>query len=115
MAKALEEAELRAGLKQGGAVLGAFIVERQGGGYAVYLRTDWIRGRKFRVVQTWRSREGDRIFKSVDVAMRFIRRFDFCGRVTIYPEGDRELAQFAGLGSADGARDAPGPDGPAAG
>ena len=102
MGEAFEEADLRAGLNKGGAVVGAFIVERTASkGFVVYLRTDWVRGRGFRLIQTWRAHQGDRLFKSVDVALRFIRRYGFTGRVTIYPAGDPELRLFAGVSPTD--------------
>ena len=89
------EADLRKGLKKGGHILGAFIVERlDKSGFLVCLRVDWTRGRGYWVIRTWRNR-GDRLYKSLDRAFGFVRRFGFTGRITIYPEGDKELAQFA--------------------
>ena len=92
-----EEADLRSGLKAGGAILGAFIVERPAKPECVvYIRSDWIRGRGFRIVRTWRNLEGDRVFKSFDTAVRFIRKY-YAGRFMVYPQGDRELSDFAGV------------------
>jgi hypothetical protein len=105
LANAFEEADLRLGLKQGGTVLGSFIVELPDcAGFVVYMRTDWIRGRGFRIVQTWRGRGGERTFRSLDVALRFIRKYGFAGKITIYPAGDRDLFQFAGLRREDSPR-----------
>ena len=101
MAEGFEEAELRAGLKDGGIVLGAFIVARSTEEFVIYLRCNWIRGRGFRIVRTYRGASGDRSFKNLQSAWCFIRKFDFLGRVTVYPTGDLELRQFVGVAGCD--------------
>ena len=101
MGVAFEEADLRAGLKGGGQVLGAFIVARSDDEFVVYLRCNWLHGRGFRIVHTWRNNSGDRTFKHLQSAWSFIRKFDFPGRVTVYPVGDPELRQFAGVDPKD--------------
>jgi len=101
LADVFEEADLRAGLKEGGHVLGAFIVARSEDEFVIYLRCNWIRGRGFRIIRTWRGTSGDRSFKNLQSAWCFIRKFDFLGRVTIYPVGDFELRQFVGVAAQD--------------
>jgi len=96
-----EEADLRLGLKDGGRVLGAFIIARGDDQFVVYARVDWIRGRGFRIIRTWRGTSGDRAFKNLQSAWHFIQKFDFFGRVTIYPVGDTELHHFVGIAACD--------------
>jgi hypothetical protein len=98
---AFEEADLRAGLKDGGQVLGAFIVARGEEEFVIYLRCNWIRGRGFRIIRTWRGSSGDRTFRNLQSAWGFVRKFDFLGRVTVYPVGDLELRQFVGVSPKD--------------
>ena len=59
MAAAFEEADLRAGLNDGGQVLCAFIVARGEDAFVIYLRCNWIRGRGFRIIRTWRGSSGN--------------------------------------------------------
>ncbi len=92
-----EEADLRAGIKDGGRVLGAFIVARADDEFVIYLRCDWVRGRGFRIIRTWRGASGDRSFRNLQSAWCFIRKFGFLGRVTVYPVGDLDLRQFVGV------------------
>jgi hypothetical protein len=96
-----EEADLRAGLRDGGQVLGGFIVARSEEDFVIYLRCNWIRGRGFRIIRTWRGSSGDRTFKNLQSAWGFVRKFNFLGRVTIYPAGDPELRQFVGVSPKD--------------
>jgi hypothetical protein len=96
-----EEADLRSGLKDGGQVLGAFIVARGEEEFVIYVRGNWIRGRGFRIIRTWRGSSGDRTFKNLQSAWSFIRKFNFLGRVTVYPAGDPELRQFVGVAPED--------------
>jgi hypothetical protein len=96
-----EEADIRSGLKDGGQVLGAFIVARSEDEFVVYMRCNWIRGRGFRIIRSWRGLSGDRTFKHLQSAWGFIRKFDFLGRVTVYPAGDVELRQFVGVAPQD--------------
>ena len=101
MATAFEEADLRAGLSDGGQVLGAFIVARGEDEFVIYLRCNWIRGRGFRIIRTWRGSSGDRAFKNLHSAWGFVRKFNFTGRVTVYPAGDPDLQQFRGVSPQD--------------
>ena len=101
MGNAFEEADLRTALKDGGQVLGAFIVARSEEEFVIYLRSNWIQGRGFRIIRTWRGLSGDRSFKNLQSAWFFIRKFNFLGRVTIYPAGDPELRQFVGVSPCD--------------
>ncbi len=101
MQEVFEESDLRAGIGDGGAVLGAFIVARSEEEFVVYMRANWGRGRGFRIIRTWRGMSGDRTFKNLQSAWCFIRKFDFSGRVTVYPAGDTELRQFVGVISPD--------------
>jgi hypothetical protein len=101
LANAFEEADLRLALKDGGQVLGAFIVARGEEAFVIYMRCNWIRGRGFRIIRTWRGSSGDRTFRNLQTAWGFVRKFDFLGRVTIYPAGDPELRQFVGVSPKD--------------
>lgn len=96
-----EEADLHLALKDGGLVLGAFIVARGEEAFVIYMRCNWIRGRGFRIIRTWRGSSGDRTFKNLQSAWFFIRKFNFLGRVTVYPAGDPELRQFVGVAPQD--------------
>jgi hypothetical protein len=98
---AFEEADLRSGIKEGGHVVGAFIVARAEEEFVVYMRCNWIRGRGFRIIRTWRGSQGDRTFKNLQSAWSFVRKFHFSGRVTVYPAGDLELRQFVGVVAQD--------------
>ena len=101
MVDVFEEADIRSGLKEGGQVLGAFIVARGEEEFVVYMRCNWIRGRGFRIIRSWRGLAGDRTFKHLQSAWGFIRKFNFLGRVTVYPAGDIELRQFVGVAPQD--------------
>jgi hypothetical protein len=98
---AFEEADLRSALSNGGQVLGAFIVARTEDAFVVYMRGNWIRGRGFRIIRTWRGSSGARTFKNLQSAWFFIRKFKFLGRVTVYPAGDADLRQFVGVAAED--------------
>jgi hypothetical protein len=101
LASAFEEADVRSGIKDGGQVLGAFIVARSPEDFVIYLRCNWIRGRGFRIIRTWRGSSGDRTFRNLQSAWGFVRKFDFFGRVTVYPAGDPDLRQFVGVSPND--------------
>lgn len=101
MGDVFEEADIRSALKDGGQVLGAFIVARSEDEFVVYMRGNWIRGRGFRIIRSWRGLSGDRTFKHLQSAWGFIRKFNFLGRVTVFPAGDAELRQFVGVAPQD--------------
>ena len=101
MGDAFEESDLRSGLRDGGQVLGAFVVARGEAEFVIYLRCNWIRGRGFRIIRTWRGSSGDRKFRNLQSAWGFVRKFDFLGRVTVYPVGDPELRGFTGVSPRD--------------
>lgn len=103
MSGALEEADLRRGMSEGGAVIGALIVERERGlQYVVYVRPDWVHGRSYRLIKTWRGLQGIRVWKTIDACMSFIRGVGYSGRVTIYPAKDDRLVRIAGIWPEDG-------------
>jgi hypothetical protein len=97
LADVFEEADLRAGLKAGGIILGAFIIARSEEEFAVDMRGNWMHGRGFRIIRTWRGVSGDRTFKNLESAWLFVRKFNFLGQVTIYPAGDPNLRHFVGV------------------
>ena len=101
MATAFEEPDLRLGLKDGGQEVGAFSVARGGEEFAIHVRCKWARGRGFRIIRIWSGSSGDKIFRNPQSAWRFVRKFDFHGRVTVYPAGDLELRQFVGVSPND--------------
>jgi hypothetical protein len=96
-----EEADIRMGLKDGGEILGAFIVARSDEDLVVYLRGSWVHGRGFRIIRSYRGWTGDRSFKKLDSAWAFIKKFGYAGHVTIYPVGDPKLRQFMGVAPQD--------------
>ena len=124
MGTVFEEADLRAGLKDGGKLLGAFIIARAEDEFVVYIRANWKRGRGFRIIRTWRGTSGDRTFKNLQSAWLFIRKFGFLGQVMVFPLGDPDLKQFVGISArefgygdrfserASSGQDAPGQDAP---
>ena len=104
-----EKADLHAGIRNGGRVLSAFVVERGATIFVVYMRGNWVRGRGFRIIRSWRGLAGDRTFKHAGAALGFIRSFGVQGRVTIYPAGDSRLRLFVGVLARDLATDRPPP------
>jgi hypothetical protein len=98
---AFVEADLRSAFNNGGQVLGAFIVARTEDAFVIYMRGNWIRGRGFRIIRTWRGSSGARTFRNLQSAWFFIRKFNFLGRVMVYPAGDPDLRQFAGVVAED--------------
>ena len=101
MAGAFEESDLRAGIKDGGQILGAFIVARSEEEFVIYMRPSWGRGRGFKIVRTWRGASGDRSFKNLQSAWLFVRKFSFSGQVMVYPAGDLDLRGFVGVDTRD--------------
>lgn len=101
MATAFEEPDLRLGLKDGGQEVGAFSVARGGEEFAIHVRYKWARGRCFRIIRIWSGSSGDKTFRNPQSAWRFVRKFDFHGRVTVYPAGDPEFRQFVGVSPND--------------
>ena len=101
MGEVFEEADIRMGLSDGGEILGAFIVARSEGDLVVYVRGSWVHGRGFRIIRSYRGRTGDRLFKKLDSAWSFIKKFGYSGHITIYPAGDPKLWQFMGVAPQD--------------
>ena len=98
---AFEEADLRSALKEGGQVLGAFIVARSEEEFVISLRCNWILGWGLRTIRSWSGLSGDRSFKNLQSAWHFVRKFNFLGCVTVYPAGDPEHRQFVGMSPCD--------------
>ena len=111
--KGLQEAELRAGLQEGGQVQGLIVVSRGDGDaveHAIYVRTSWTRG--YRILRTWRDK-ADRTFRSLDKLFKLPPTFGYYAPVTVYRQGCAELQRFRGvlardLGARDGTADAAG-------
>jgi hypothetical protein len=101
LANAFEEAGLRLGLKDGQQVAGAFIVVRGEEEFIIHMRHDWIWGPGFRIIRTWCGSSSDRTFRNPQSAWGIVRKFDFLGRVTVYPAGDPELREFVGVSPND--------------
>lgn len=97
----IERAEVVAGRRRGGSVLNAFIVQRPGGGAHLYVRVSWVQGRAYFRIRTWRNNYGDRVFKSLDAAVRYCRGLGVDGKIPVYLENDPELAQYASFGGGD--------------
>jgi len=122
-----QEADIKAGIRAGGSVVGIFIVARKderGEGFVAYIRTGWARG--FRPLRKFRHKS-DRVFRSLDKLVRLIRdEFHYTGEIALYPAGDEGLRRFRALlpsdqapletetttheGSPAEAGDGPGPD-----
>jgi hypothetical protein len=94
----LQEGDIQAGLRQGGRILGMFVVERSlpdGAGYVAYFRTSWKRG--FQVLRTYRGRS-DRLYRDFDRLLRVVRDdFKYTGAITLFVAGDPDLHRFRAL------------------
>ena len=100
-----EEADIRAGLREGGRILQAFIVMRPtkpsdgavDAEYVCYIRTNWRRG--YRILQVARHKY-DKIYMGSGLG-RLVwllhRGFDYNGPLIIYHAGCEHLQRFAGL------------------
>jgi len=101
-AKSYEFADIKAGLAQGGKILGIFIVSRRTAdddGYVAYLRTDF--GRGFLPFKSFRGKT-ERVYRSVDSLLGLIRDdFGYAGEISIYLAGDEALLRFRTLLPAD--------------
>lgn len=95
-----ELADIKAGLRDGGKILGVFIVARpdsdEGPVFVVYFRTDWTQSRTFRILSRFRT-EGVRTYKNLGSLYKTIRSIGYDGRITIYPSGDNALHTFVGV------------------
>lgn len=109
MSDGFEEADIRAGLREGGSILSAFIVGRPAAAqndveYVVYLRTSWRRG--YHILQTRRKRS-DKIYMSTGLG-RLVwllrREFGFRDPLTLYEAGSNTLQRFVGLRALDRGR-----------
>jgi hypothetical protein len=93
-----QEADIKAGLRDGGAVVGVFVVARaepRRVGFVAYIRADWARG--FRPLRTFRDRS-DRIFRSLDKLVGLLRDdFHYSGEITLFVAGDESLRRFRAL------------------
>ena len=115
MSDGFEEADIRAGLREGGSILSAFIVGRSAGAwndieYVAYLRTNWRRG--YHILQIRRKR-GDKIYMSSGLGRldwRLRQEFGFKEPLILYEAGSDALQRFAGLRPRDRGR--PQDDGP---
>jgi hypothetical protein len=97
-AKSYESADIKAGLAEGGRILGIFIVSRRtavGVGHVAYFRTDF--GRGFLPFKSFRGKS-ERIYKSVDSLLSLIRDdFGYTGEISIFLAGDKALRRFKTL------------------
>ena len=115
MSDGFEEADIRAGLREGGNILSAFIVTRPAAvqsdvEYVAYLRTSWRRG--YHILQTRRKRK-DKIFMADGLgrlAWLLRHEFGFKDPLILYEAGHDALQRFVGLRSIDRGR--PQDDGP---
>ncbi len=73
MQEVFQESDLRAGIRKGWAVLGAFIVARSEEAFVIYMRANWGRGRGFHIIRTWRGLTGDRTSRNLQSAWCFVR------------------------------------------
>lgn len=109
MSEGFEEADIRAGLREGGSILSAFIISRPAAvqndaEYVVYLRTSWRRG--YHILQTRRKRS-ERIYMATGLGrLVWMLRHElgFWAPLTLYEAGDDALQRFVGLRSIDHGR-----------
>lgn len=100
----VQEAELRAGFREGGRIRGFLVVTRIGGEateYAVYVNPSWTRG--YRILRTWRDR-ADRTFRSLDRLFNLVVSLGWDAPVTVYRAGCPELQRFRGVQLRDGGK-----------
>lgn len=100
----VEEAEIRAGLREGGHIRGFLVVVRKDGPateYAVYVNPSWTRG--YRILRTWRGK-ADRTFRNLDSLFHLPSAFGWTEPVTVYPAGSSELRRYRGVQARDGGR-----------
>lgn len=113
LSEPFELAEIKAGIKDGGKILGAFIVARTTSDgkeiFVVYFRTDWTQSRTFRILCRFRS-DRPKTFKRLDRLYEAVRGTGYTGRIIIFPSGDSELQKFSGVLPEDG-EGLPHPDG----
>jgi len=109
VSEGFEEADIRAGLREGGSILSAFIVARLASvrsdvEYVAYLRTSWRRG--YHILQTRRKRT-DKIYMGAGLG-RLVwllrQEFGFRAPLTLYEAGGDALQRFVGLRSLDRSR-----------
>ena len=97
-----QEADIKAGIRAGGSIVGVFIVARKDGrgkGFVAYIRAGWARG--FLPLRTFRDRS-DRVFRSLDKLVSLIRdEFRYAGEISLYAAGDEGLRRFRALLPAD--------------
>jgi hypothetical protein len=97
------------GLKDGGEIVGAFIVVRSNKEHVVYMRGSWVLGRAFRLIHYYRGWAGHRSFKKLESAWAYIQKFGYTGHVTVYHAGDPRLRRFTGVAPQDLGEPAPAP------
>ena len=115
-----DEADIRAGLRDGGSILQAFIVLRPSSPgceavdaeYVCYVRTGWRRG--YRIMQVARHKR-DKIYMGSGLG-RLVwllrKEFSYGGPLVIYDAGSEPLQRFAGLRPIDSGRVPPEESGP---
>ncbi len=120
MPEGYDEADIRAGLRDGGSILQAFVVLRPSNPsdgpldaeYVCYVRTDWRRG--YKILQVFRHK-GDKVYMGSGVG-RLIwllrREFNYNGPLIFYNAGCEHLQRFAGLRPLDHGRPAEEESGP---
>ncbi len=93
-----QEGDIKAGVQNGGGLVGVFVVCRENGrgrGFIPYIRTDWARG--FRPLRTYRDRS-DRVFRSLDKLVALVRdEFGYRGEISLFMAGDAALQRFRTL------------------
>ncbi len=105
MQEGYEEADIRAGLRDGGSILQAFIVMRPTASdddavdaeYVCYIRTNWRRG--YKILQVFRHK-GDKIYMGSGVGrlIWLLRKgFNYKGPLVLYDAGSEDVQRFAGL------------------
>lgn len=102
MSTGLQEGEIKAALRSGGSIRGAFFVARResyGFEFQVYLRPSW--GRPYMPLRTFGGK-ADRTYRDVGRLLQLVcEDFKFIGSITIYKAKSPELARFRGLQPCD--------------
>lgn len=102
MSDGFEEADIRAGLREGGSILSAFIVGRPAGTwnateYVAYLRTSWRRG--YHILQV-RRKLRDKIYMGNGLGrLAWLLRMEFGFRapLMLYEAASKDLQRFTDL------------------
>jgi hypothetical protein len=94
----IQECEIQEGLREGGRVMGFFVVDRSNGGapeFVGYLRGTWTR--EFHILRTFRDK-ADRVYRDLSRLVHLARfEFGYTAPIIVYAAGAPELRRFGGV------------------